>query len=100
MSGAAMGGAVGGGAASYYAAIANAIKASGAIVGVEPDAFLTIVNRSEAPLIVIAEKKLFGRRYSYLTSYKGLAFYTKSKAALILPGSADVIVARSIWIPG
>lgn len=81
------------------AAIAQAIKASGAIVRVSPEDFSTIVDRVEKPLVVVSVGKLFGTRYHYLTGYKGLIFYTKSSRQLVLKGSAEYINARSIHIP-
>jgi hypothetical protein len=90
------GGAAGGTAAA--AAIANAIKASGAIIRVEPRDFISIVTRAEDPLIVMTEKS-FWSAYKYLSSYKGLTFFTKSNEKLNLPGDAEIISARKIWIP-
>ena len=82
------------------AAIAQAIKASGAIVRMDPDDFLQIVNRADEPLVVMAISKVFGRTtYKYITSYKGLAFYTKSSSQLPMSISAQLIHAKSIWIP-
>jgi hypothetical protein len=43
---------------------------------------------------------VFRTSYLYLTSYKGLAFFTKSPEPLILPGGSEVIQAQKIWIPG
>lgn len=91
------GGAAAGGAA---AAIAQAIKASGVLVRLEPDEFLKIVYRIEAPLVVCAETSFFGRTFQYLVSFKGLGFFTKSKQPLDLGGTAEVVTARKIWIPG
>lgn len=92
-------GAAAGGAAAA-AAIAQAIKASGAIVRVEPEDFLAIVSRAESPLVVTAEGGFLGVSHHYLTSYKGLAFFARSKEPLNLPGDAERVVARKIWIPG
>jgi hypothetical protein len=89
----------GSGTAAAYAAIANAIKASGAIVRVGPEDFMTILSRTKDPLVVTARGGLFNASYRYLTGYKGLAFYTRSRAPLLLPGSAEVIAAKQIWIP-
>ena len=47
------------GAGAAVAAIAQAIKASGVIVQVEPEEFLLILGRSESPLVVSAEGGLF-----------------------------------------
>jgi len=40
----------------------------------------------------------FRKRYQYLTSYKGLAFYTTSPTALPL-SRAELIAAKSIKMP-
>ena len=81
-------------------AVASAIKASGAIVRVSPADFMKIVSRSEEPLVVVAEGGVFSVSYQYLTSYKGLVFFTKSKEALQLGGSVEIMTAGKIWIPG
>jgi hypothetical protein len=89
------------GGAAAAAAIAQAIKASGAVVNMEPKDFLQIVYRCEDPLVVMATGKLFGRTsWKYLTSYKGLAFYTKSASQLALGSGVEVVYAKQIWIPG
>lgn len=88
-------------AGAAAAAIAQAIKASGAIVRMEPNDFQRIVGRAEAPLVVLSTSKVFGRvSYKYLTSYKGLAFYTKSGSQLSLGSKAELVNAKNIWIPG
>ena len=89
-----------GGGAAAAAAIAQAIKASGAIVRVEPDAFLTIVERVEAPLVVHAEGGFLSTVHKYLVGYKGLVFYTQAARPLHLPGSGELVEAEKIWIPG
>lgn len=80
-------------------ATANAIKASGAIVRVEPRDFEAILKKSEAPLVVRSEGGLFSHKYHYLTGYKGLIFYTKTPMPLSLPPRVELITARKIWIP-
>jgi len=87
------------GAAVAAAAIANAIKASGAIVRVESRDFQIIVQRTERPLIVMTKPGFWYRGYRYLTNYKGLTFYTKSGTALNLPGDAEIVNCQSIYIP-
>lgn len=94
---AAAGGAAAGAAA---AAIANAVKASGAIVRVEPREFSKVLERTEEPLVVFTEGSLFGPKYQYLTAYKGLIFYTKTKELIALPARAETVPADKIWIPG
>jgi len=86
-----------GGAAA--AAIANAIKASGVVVRVEPEAFANILQKIERPLIVYSQGGVFSTNHQYLTSYKGLAFFTKSREQIDLPGGAEVIIANKIWTP-
>lgn len=88
-----------GGQEAVYAAIAQAIKASGAIVRVEPEDFLKILSKTKDPLVVTAKSGVFKANYRYLTGYKGLAFYTKSGTPLMLPSSAEVVSSKQIWIP-
>jgi hypothetical protein len=90
-------GAVAGGAAA--AAIAQAIKASGAIVKVEPMDFMAILEQSENPLVVYCESRFFSTSYQYLVGHKGLVFYTKSRMPLMLPDKIEIVVAKKIWIP-
>ena len=92
--------AAGGGAAAAAAAIAQAIKASGVLVRLDPAEFSKILSRVPDPLVVAATGGLFRTNYQYLMGYKGLAFYTKSAEALQLPAGAEVIAAKSIWTPG
>jgi hypothetical protein len=86
--------------AAHAAAIANAIKASGAIVRLEPEDFQRLVGRMEQPLVVVSRTSFFGERYQYLVGYKGLVLHTKARAPLMLPGRSEIISARTIWIPG
>ena len=89
-----------GAAAAGAAAIAQAIKASGVLVRVTPEEFAKILNRSKDPLVVMAEGGVFRSNYQYLTSYKGLAFFTKSGQPLGLPAGAELVTSQSINIPG
>ncbi len=86
-------------AAARAAAIANAIKASGAIVRVEPDDFLKILSKTSKPVVVMANGGFIKTNYQYLTSYKGLIFFTKSPSLLMLPGDIELIAAKQMWIP-
>ncbi|MCX6151303.1 MAG: hypothetical protein NTX22_12305 [Ignavibacteriales bacterium] len=81
-------------------AIAQAIKASGVIVHVEPTEFLRILQKGRGLVIVQSTGGIFKKNYQYLTSYKGLAFFAKSSSPLILPSESELIVAGKIWIPG
>ncbi|MGD2175401.1 MAG: hypothetical protein PVJ27_08365 [Candidatus Brocadiaceae bacterium] len=89
----------GAGAAAESQRIAEATKASGVVVRVDPGGFGAILARAESPLVVTARGGILRRHYRYLTGYKGLAFYTKSSSPLPLPEDVEVIEARQIWIP-
>jgi hypothetical protein len=89
----------GGAAAAQAAAIAQAIKASGVLVRVEPRDFLAIVRRQPAALVVHATGGFFSTNYQYLMGYKGLAFFTKAPAPLPLPADTELVLANQIWIP-
>ncbi len=89
----------GGAAAARAAAIAKAIKASGAIVSLEPNDFLMILSKTDRPLVVMAKGGFLKPNYQYLTAYKGLAFFTKSDTQLSLPGDTELIFSNKIWIP-
>lgn len=89
-----------GAAAGAAAAIANAIKASGVLIRVEPGEFSKLMNRAKDPLIVVATGGVFRKNYQYLMSYKGLTFFTKSGVPLPLPGGTELVNAGRIWIPG
>ena len=73
------------GVAAHAAAIANAIKSSGVVVKMEPRDFMEIVNRAEDPLIVVGQGGVFRKHIQYLTSYKGLAFFTTSPTPDAVP---------------
>ena len=81
------------------AAIANAIKASGVVVRLSAVDFQTLLRRVEQPLVVYAEGGFFKKNYHYLVSYRGLAFYTKSDAPILLPTGVETIVAEKMYMP-
>lgn len=81
------------------AARANAIKASGVIVRIDPSNFMSLLRRTKNPLIVYAKGGFFSANHQYLMSYKGLAFYTKVSNPIPLSADAEVIVAEKISIP-
>ena len=94
-----MSGAAGASTAAIVATIANAIKACGTLVRVEPQEFLKIVIKQDQPLIVRTSPGLFSNSTKYLTSYKGLAFHCKSQTELNLPHKAELINAKKFSIP-
>ena len=81
------------------AALVQATRASGVLVRVKPDAFLEITGNARGALVVVSITGIWQHEYHYLTSYKGLAFYTKSKRELDLPGDVELVNAKQIWIP-
>jgi hypothetical protein len=85
--------------ATHYAAIAEAIKASGAIVRVEPEEFNKILAKTESPLVVVSKGGFLKSSYQYLTGYKGFIFFTKSKTPLSLSSNIEIVSAKNIWIP-
>ncbi len=88
-----------GGSTAAAAAIVQAIKASGAIIRLEPEEFMKIMSKSEAPLVVTALGGVFTKNHQYLTNYKGLHFYCKSEVPIKLPSDAEVVQAKKIWVP-
>ena len=88
-----------GGGAAHAAAIANATKALGVICKVEPEDFVNIIRKVEKPLVVVAEGSFFSPKYKYLTSYKGLAFYTRSADPIQFSSNTEIVKAKKIWIP-
>ncbi len=88
------------GGAIAAAAIAQAIKASGAIVSVEADGLMAILSKAEKPAVVVAISGLRKKKYQYLAGYKGLVFYAKSNVPLQFTSDTELIVAKKIWIPG
>ena len=92
-------GAAGGAGAAAAAAIAQAIKASGAIVRVEPWGFEAVLNKQEAPLVVHSYGGFLLKKHRYLSSYKGLAFYTQSPLPLDLPRRSELVEAQAFWMP-
>ena len=85
--------------AAQAAVTAQAIKASGAVVQVEPDTFLALLRKCDQPLVVVAQGRLVKSNHYYLAAYKGLVFSTKSTTPLSLPREAELIVAQEIWLP-
>ena len=88
------------GAAVAAAQIAQAIKASGGIVQVDPSQFASLLQKSEHHLVVKAPGGFWRGGYRYLMPYKGLYLYTQSRSALELPADTEIIVAQTIWVPG
>lgn len=89
-----------GAAGAAAVAIAQAIKASGAIVSIEPNDFATILSKAKSPVVVVATNGFREKEYQYLTGYKGLVFFTKSNSPMQFTSDTELVVAKKIWIPG
>ena len=91
------------GAAQRHQMMINAVRSFGPVVKIESDGFCTILTKSMEtepnPLVVTASGGWFTTVYSYLTSYKGLYFYTSSSFPLSLPAQAEVIEVDKILMP-
>ncbi len=90
--------------AAAQAAIINASNGSGLIVRVSPEEFVGLLGRAtpENSLVVQDhhEGGLLSREsYTYLLSYKGLAFVTKSPSPVGLPPGLEKVVTESIYVP-
>lgn len=77
----------------------HAIKACGSIISIAEIEFQAIVARSENPLVVWASGGFFSTSYKYLTSYRGLTFFCKSKSEITFPQNVELINAKKISIP-
>lgn len=86
-------------AAAAHAAMIQAVKASGSLIRVEATEFQKLLNKSESPLVITAPGGFWSKHIKYLTSYKGLTFYTQSTTPLSLPLKVEVVAARTIWMP-
>lgn len=86
--------------AAHAAAVVQAIKASGAIVRVEPDAFVHLVSQQDDPLVIHALAGVFKKRHAYLVAHRGFCFHAQSPDPLPLPGRTQLVEAKEIWVPG
>lgn len=87
-------------AAAAAAAMIQATRAMGVIVRVESVEFLRVLTRQTGLLVVHASGGYFRTKHYYLTSYKGLAFYTVSPDPLPMPPDIERIESSGIWVPG
>lgn len=87
-------------AGAAAAAIANAIKASGVLVKMEPSEFQKIASRADRSLVVYTYGGILtNKKHQYLLSYRGLAFFTRSESRISLPGDVELVRAAKIWTP-
>ena len=91
-------GAMAAGAGGAIGAMAEALKAIGPVVFLDGDEFVCLLERMEKPLVVQSPSG-FMTKYKYLTGYRGLVFFAKSKFPLMLPSAAEIITAKKIGVP-
>lgn len=83
---------------SHYAQH-NALKMNGVFVKLSPSDFQNLINRNDDLAIVVSQSVFFGTTFTYLTAYKGLTFYCKTKNQLSIPGKHEVFSAASLSLP-
>ena len=71
-------------------------RRSSLLVRLASDEFAKFLSRIKEPLVVVVEGD---RYYHYLTSHKGLPFYTESFEPLPLPPTAEVVNAEGMSLP-
>ena len=79
--------------------LAQAVKATAGLIRIDAAEFQNILNRTENPIVVIAEGGFFSKSTRYLTSYRGFILYTQTRDPLHIPGRAEILRARSLWLP-
>lgn len=97
MSSAAMGAGAG---AAAQAAIAQAIKASGAMVEIEAADFEELIRLIRDPLVLHQEPGgMFSRKHQYATSHGGFIFFARAREPIYLPRQLRPIPVKKIWTP-
>lgn len=84
------------GGAEVAAIMGTATNVVGGIVRLEPPEFQKIINRGDSLVVVHAKGGVFRPNFQYLTSYKGILFFTKAKSPLQLGHKAELITTKSI----
>ena len=88
-----------GAAVAAAAAAARAIKASGAIVKLDPEEFQKLLRQNPEGLVVHAPAGFLSSGHRYLMGFGGLVFFASSGEPLPVPHGMQVIEAKKIWIP-
>lgn len=65
-------------------------------VRIKSEDFMTIVSKSEDPLVVETAEGFFTKIYKYATAYKGFVFFTESLNRLQFTAHTEIIQALSI----
>ena len=87
------------GAVAAAAAAMQAIKTSCAFVRVQPEDFLSVLQKSKESLVITGTGGVFSTIYQYMTNYKGFTFFTTSKSKLSLPNDIELIRCKTFWVP-
>ncbi len=77
----------------------QATKMNGVFVKFQPEDFQNLLNRNEGLAVVTTSTSFFGTTFTYVTSYKGLVFYCKSKHQLSIASRHETIQAQSVSLP-
>ena len=85
--------------AVQYAMESNALKACGSIVSLDEMEFERLLEKTAKPMVVLAVGRGMNPTRKYLTSYRGLTFYCKTKKDVLIPNDAEVVRAKKISIP-
>ncbi|MCW5912756.1 MAG: hypothetical protein KIT62_16925 [Cyclobacteriaceae bacterium] len=75
------------------------VKMNGVFVRLSPEDFQSLLNRNEGLAVITTSTSFFGITFTYVTSYKGLVFYCKTKSQLSVPGRHETIQAQSVSLP-
>ena len=65
-------------------------------VRIKEEDFMTIVSKSEEPLVIETAEGFFTKIYKYATAYKGFVFFTESLNKLHFTAHTEIIQAQSI----
>ena len=65
-------------------------------VHVKCEDFITILSKSEDPLVIMTAEGLFTKIYKYATAYKGFVFFTESLDKLHFGKEIELIQALSL----
>ncbi|MEM7554368.1 MAG: hypothetical protein AAF378_09755 [Cyanobacteria bacterium P01_A01_bin.84] len=65
-------------------------------VRVKCEDFMSILSKSEEPLVIFTAEGLFTKIYKYVTAYKGFVFFTESLNKLHFDSKIEIIHALSL----
>lgn len=86
-------------AAAAAAATANAVKAAGVVVEMQPSEFSKLLNRADRPMVIAAKAGWMYRKIRYAFAYKGFVFVTVTTERIGLPSGSELVWAGKIWVP-